>query len=138
METLVITRNKGKREFTQAVASFYGQELKIGHRKFNLSIRFVQGLKKQAGIRGGTIKLGGPNIEVALDSKLDLETMLTTLAHEMVHVKQYVLGQLKLRDGVYTWLGKEYDTSYVESPWEIEAFSRERLIANKIVLALGK
>jgi hypothetical protein len=61
--------------------------------------------------------------------------MYTAIAHEMVHVKQYVLRELVDTDGpnVY-WKGELYkdsssateDEAYWNSPWEIEAYGRER------------
>jgi hypothetical protein len=59
-----------------------------------------------------------------------------SLAHEMVHVKQLVKGQLKsMADGSQTWLGKSYpaDTPYLDRPWEIEAFSRQELIMRRAI-----
>lgn len=54
---------------------------------------------------------------------------LSTLAHEMVHVRQYVTGDLV--DGYSAqcrWKGKEYEMpdifsdDYYFTPWEVEAF----------------
>jgi hypothetical protein len=59
-----------------------------------------------------------------------------SLAHEMVHVKQMVKGQLKTgSDGSQTWLGKTYpaDTPYLDRPWEVEAFSRQELIMRRAI-----
>ena len=53
-------------------------------------------------------------------------TLLETLAHEMVHVKQYARRELKPR--VDCWMGKTYNpkkVSYWDLPWEIEAHGRE-------------
>ena len=59
-----------------------------------------------------------------------------SLAHEMVHVKQMVKGQLKTNaNGSQTWLGKTYpaDTPYLDRPWEVEAFSRQELIMRRAI-----
>ena len=45
-----------------------------------------------------------------------------TLAHEMVHIRQYVTG--KLNDDMSMWNGEKIDSDsidYDEHPWEIEA-----------------
>lgn len=49
--------------------------------------------------------------------------ILRTLAHEMVHVRQYATGQLN--EYMTVWNGKKVpaNLSYAEQPWEIEAFS---------------
>jgi hypothetical protein len=60
---------------------------------------------------------------------------LELLAHEMVHLKQYVTGQMidLLLTGVVIWEGTAYDActdanswAYWNAPWELEAFSRQR------------
>ena len=57
-------------------------------------------------------------------------TILTTLAHELVHVKQYLVGDLTWRDKGMLWKGEifapEYLTDHLEAPYEIEAYGRER------------
>jgi hypothetical protein len=64
--------------------------------------------------------------EIELDRKLPLRKLMETLAHEMVHVKQYARRELH---PVYdTWCGKTYNpkkVSYWDLPWEIEAHGRE-------------
>jgi hypothetical protein len=65
--------------------------------------------------------------EIEIDRKLPLRKLLTTVAHEMVHVKQYARRELHGADG-QVWLGKHYNTkkvSYWDQPWEIEAHGRE-------------
>ena len=57
-------------------------------------------------------------------------TILTTLAHELVHVKQYLVGELTWRDKGMLWKGElfapEYLTDHLETPYEIEAYGREK------------
>lgn len=65
------------------------------------------------------------DFEIEVDSKLTLRKMLTTVAHEMVHVKQYARRELT---GDYTWQGRTYNPkncNYWDQPWEIEAHGRE-------------
>lgn len=57
--------------------------------------------------------------------------ILLALAHEMVHVKQYVYGELN--DEMSTWLGQKIDADeieYFEQPWEIEAHVFESFLVN--------
>jgi len=52
--------------------------------------------------------------------------ILQTLAHEMVHVKQFAAGELD--DGQTRWRGSVIDSDsmdYYSLPWEIEAFGLE-------------
>ena len=132
MEIQVHTRSYTKRELIHAVAMIYAQELKLSRSKCNLTIETVPGLLKSTGMRGGITQLSSHELSIAVDSRLPLETLFSVLAHEMVHAKQYAFGQLRVGQNGYIWLGKEYDVSYYESPWELEAFGRERILANKI------
>jgi hypothetical protein len=87
-----------------------------------------------------TIKLTNPNgamgycleldnnrtFEIEADKKLRLRKLLETIAHEMVHVKQY--ARRELHPVNETWCGKTYNpkkVSYWDLPWEIEAHGRE-------------
>lgn len=134
MEIRVGGRSKERREMIEAAAEFYCEELRLSKSKFAVQIDLVPGFLKASGMRGATIDLGEKFLSVALDSRLPVEESLSTLAHEMIHVKQYALGQLRHgEDGSTHWLGKPVVVGhYYDSPWEIEAFSRERVLANKI------
>ena len=64
--------------------------------------------------------------EIEVDRTQPLRQLLETVAHEMVHVKQYARGELS--EKVDTWMGKTYNPkkiSYWDLPWEIEAHGRE-------------
>lgn len=67
-----------------------------------------------------------------VDSSQSLQEMLETVAHEMVHVKQYARGELKdlsYSCRVCKWKGKTLEWEkihYYDHPWEIEAHGRER------------
>lgn len=64
--------------------------------------------------------------DVYVKSMQSMRYMLMTLAHECVHVKQYSLGELKEGHTHWRHLCMPQDINYWESPWEIEAFGRER------------
>jgi len=57
-------------------------------------------------------------------------TILRILAHELVHVKQYLMGELTWRDKGMLWGGElfapEYLTEQLKTPYEIEAYGREK------------
>lgn len=69
---------------------------------------------------------------ITINSKMGYSTTLTTLAHEMVHVKQYATGELRdaLRGPtLHRWMNKPInsnDIEYWDLPWEIDAYGRER------------
>lgn len=62
--------------------------------------------------------------------------MALTLAHEMVHVRQFAKGQLKFAKGsTRIWMGKTYTkkTKYLDQPWEIDAFARQEIILRRAI-----
>jgi hypothetical protein len=97
------------------------------------------GMAKRDGCRGVVSKVGPKCLSMIIDSGLDIERLIITVAHEMVHVKQYARGQVKSSKSRKThyWMGKNIRKSYYEQPWEIEAFSKERILANKLFAIIG-
>lgn len=67
--------------------------------------------------------------ELEIHSKMKLRKILETVAHEMVHVKQYARSELYqgTRVNKHRWQGKwlAKDPNYWDQPWEIEAHGRE-------------
>lgn len=69
-------------------------------------------------------------------TKTSLLNMATTLAHEMVHVRQLAKGMLKyLPNENKIWMGKRYTkkTKYLDQPWELDAFARQEIILRKAI-----
>jgi hypothetical protein len=64
----------------------------------------------------------------------DIQLMISTLAHEVSHVKQYAIGQLRYdysSSNVSIWEGKKYNSDeidYDDLPWEIDALKSERAL----------
>ena len=69
-------------------------------------------------------------------TKASLLEMGTTLAHEMVHVRQLAKGQMKfLPNQSRIWMGKRYSkkTHYLDQPWELDAFARQEILFRKAI-----
>lgn len=63
------------------------------------------------------------------------DDMMRNLAHELVHVKQYVKGDLVRSAGKVEYCGRLYEHSssysyeeYKDLPWEVEAFELEETL----------
>lgn len=69
------------------------------------------------------------SFEIEVEKNMPLRKVITTIAHEMVHVKQYARGELYqgARIAKHRWQGKWLSNgiSYWDQPWEIEAHGRE-------------
>lgn len=106
--------------------------------KMLIDIEFEDDLHSKTGFLGNCIwedKHYRPNeFTIQIDSNLNIKNMFNTLAHEMTHVIQWAKGDFyevvsksNGQDKVYKYKGKEYKSnkmSYLDKPWEVEAFGR--------------
>jgi len=111
-----------QRQYVESMIEFAWRTLMP--RKKNLSVQVkLKDLKGEA--YGYCLAETYNDFELEIDKGLRLRRLLETVAHEMVHVKQYARKEL-MND--HDWLGKTYNpkkVSYWDLPWEIEAHGRE-------------
>jgi hypothetical protein len=55
---------------------------------------------------------------IEIDRNLSKEEYEKTLIHEMIHIEDYIIGNLTEKNGKLLWKGKVYDD---DEPWEIRA-----------------
>jgi len=67
--------------------------------------------------------------DIEINRQAKLRRMLETVAHEMVHAKQFAKNELyeSSRTNKHKWQGRwlNKEPGYWDSPWEIEAHGRE-------------
>ena len=88
-------------------------------RKTRIHVIFERGLIKHDGFAADLTadSLDGTGeFTIRLDSSMELKSMLTYVAHECVHIKQYVLGEVT---------ESLPPKNYWDDPLEIEAYGRE-------------
>ena len=94
-----------------------------------IQINFVTSQQGQLGNAWGCPKEGYAEINIARKAegvKVEYAEMMQTLAHEMVHVKQYFRKELDGTGMKFKWKGRNADGyQYENQPWEREAFRRE-------------
>jgi hypothetical protein len=78
------------------------------------------------------------SFDMSIDPAKGKRAQLLTLAHEMVHVKQYARGELKtlFNHKENRWKGRyitDEQFHYYDQPWEIEAFGRELGLYNRFI-----
>jgi hypothetical protein len=75
---------------------------------------------------------------ITITNKFKILRTLMLLAHEMVHLKQHAINELKYgSDNTTIWLDKiidEKEVNYWDLPWEIEAHGREKGLVHQWVL----
>ena len=117
-------------EYVQRASQFYAEQLfpKQLLRHLVVSIKFNKHLDAfgYASIEKRNTKGQAREFLIELHPYISGKEILKALAHEFVHVKQYVYGELNEEQTV--WQGESFDSDavdYYELPWEIEAHGRE-------------
>jgi len=133
--------SQGRIDLLKNSARFYAKKLNLLNLDYNVLIYSEPNLRKNDGNNGTACKTDQKEITIMVDSKLKLPHMLITLAHEMVHAKQYIRGQYRAewaRNGKVKklWLGKTYSVAYLKRPWELEAFRKEGELALALIEAV--
>ena len=140
MEHLVEATNPNVSKFLYSLMPSMIEQLGLTRSRRAVLIKVTDEI--EAGMQGATL-----NIEIAdcylvlikqpkRITKASLLEMGTTLAHEMVHVRQLAKGQMKfLPNQARIWMGKRYNkrTHYLDQPWELDAFARQEIVFRKAI-----
>jgi len=123
---MLITVTGGKpnqRKYVESMVEFCVKTLMPRMKTLDITIK----LKTPKGAMGYCLELdNNRQFEIEVDRTQSLRLLLETVAHEMVHVKQY--ARRELHPVHNTWCGKTINPkkiSYWDLPWEIEAHGRE-------------
>lgn len=122
-------------EYVQRASQFYAEQLfhKQLLRHIVVTIKFNKHLDAfgYTSVEKRNSKGKAREFLIELHPYITGKEILKTLAHEFVHVKQYVYEELN--EEQTQWQGKPFDSDavdYYELPWEIEAYGREAGIWN--------
>ncbi len=128
--------NKKLRKAVEQAAWYYAEKL-MGKRLMagiEITINLKKNLLTKEGNEGTAIweddNIRPKEFTISLDSNCTIRNILITLAHEMVHVKQWAKGEMyeyAERDMV-RFNKTKFNMSnidYWDYPWEIEAFGRQ-------------
>ena len=140
MDIQVMARKSISKLLVENCLQMFRNELKLQNSRYSLIVVPDRGMSVKDGIRGSVFKLGPTVIGMSIDTALDTERLIIALAHEMVHVKQYARGQITHGKNLNSrfWMGKKFRGHYYDLPWEVEAFSKERVLANKVFQIIDK
>ena len=134
----VIGGTPGQNKYTQSIAEYCCKMLMPRMSSLDIEIN-IKGFGKDTnyGYAMAVDEHSKPRVfELEINKNVKLRRLLTTVAHEMVHIKQYARGELydsKLqgKQGKHRWQGQwlsdrsKHVTDYWDHPWEIEAHGRE-------------
>ena len=120
------------RKYVEALLPSMIEQLKLTKNKKFLHIMLDPDLQDL----GTTVPLKGLDTYlVVLRPVKDLQALGATLAHELTHVAQFAKGTLQLTPRCKRWKGKYYGqrVSYLDQPWEIQAFSKQEILFRRAI-----
>ena len=114
--------NPKQRRYVESMVQFCIDTLMPRMRTLEIEVK----LCSPKGAMGYCLELDtNREFEIEVDRTLSYRKMLETVAHEMVHVKQYARNELHVEYSK-CWKNDFYTkTDYWDCPWEIEAHGRE-------------
>ena len=130
-----ITFANGKRELrdlAEKVVFWYLKKTMPRMRTLDISIKFSNCMQNSNAYGYCLQTDDNRTFEIEIDRNLRLFDFVSTLCHELTHLKQYARGEMKqLDNGRIRWKKKVYPEGfdYNKSPWEKEAFRVETELA---------
>lgn len=140
MEYLVEASNPTTSQFLNSLMPSMINQLGLNHSRRAVLIKVTNEIEKD--MQGATLNIEIADCYLVLIkkpkrlTKVSLLEMGTTLAHEMVHVRQLAKGQMKfLPNQARIWMGQRYSkkTHYLDQPWELDAFARQEIVFRKAI-----
>lgn len=82
------------------------------------------------GDEGYCLEVENKTFEIEISDELPMKEFISTICHEMVHVKQHVKRELvATRTGRQLWKGRDHSkTNYEDQPWEKEAYELQDVL----------
>ena len=123
--------DKKFRPYVTRALNFYGSELIKNKRIYSniiLNVKFTKTISAfgYTSVEGFNSCKKPREFLIEIHPGIGARNILDTLAHEMVHMKQFINNELNYN--VDAWYGLPVDTEvvdYYSLPWEIEAYGRE-------------
>lgn len=140
MEYAVEASNANCQKFLYSVLPSMIAQLGLSNSKKAVLVKVTDDIEH--GMNGSTLNIDVADCYLVLLkkptrlTKAALIELSTTLAHEMVHVRQMAKGQLKFaKNKARIWMGTLYSkkTKYLDQPWELDAFARQEIIARRAI-----
>ena len=112
-------------------------ELLPRFRTLDIEVVFRTFSKKEGAVGFCGMTDDNRTFEIEIDSKMGINELVTTVCHEMVHVKQYARNQMTdecVQYGAATWKGRKVNpkTTYYDLPWEKEAYKLQDGLALQV------
>lgn len=146
MEIEVFSQSESRATLIEKAVRFYSKHLGINKANCIIYVaprKSMRTKEKRIGCVFRSFNFGQDHFIMRIDNQLSLHRLLAVLAHEMVHVKQMIRGEInfsKYRNGriKHIWHGKEVRLPYHKRPWELEAYSKEFSMVDALMKTVYK
>tara|TARA_E500000331_G_C16830936_1_gene529206 strand:- start:132 stop:557 length:426 start_codon:yes stop_codon:yes gene_type:complete len=137
MYTISIRSNYGFKKDIRETIEWFVDYHQLNRFKIDFDV-VVRGMLREGCFGGCTVmdaQHRPRHFLIELHSGLDRYEFISTLMHELVHVKQWVLKHKAQRYAKQLWHGKVIDrsTPYQDEPWEIEAYMTEGELTKQFI-----
>lgn len=123
---------KTQRNLAESALRFFVKKLMPRKRNLRIDLQIKNLIKDE--IVGLCEHMGGNEVVIESHNRGNLYDFISFLAHESIHMKQYVTGELKTTDRKETWHGKDYTgVPYKKQPWEVEAWTGQHKLAKEFI-----
>lgn len=140
MEFKVEATNAKSQKFLTAVMPSMIEQLGLSQSRKAVLVKVTN--DNLDGMQGATLYIEFADCYLVLIKPVKKATMpalldqATTLAHEMVHVRQLAKGIMRFEpNNVRIWCSRRYTkkTKYLDQPWELDAFARQEIVVRKAI-----
>lgn len=123
---------KTQRDLGEVALRFFVKKLMPRKRSLRIELQIKNLLKD--GFAGLCEHTDRNSVLIEAHNHGNLYDYISFLAHESIHMKQYVTGELILKGRKEIWQGKDCSgLSYKKQPWEIEAWQGQHKLAKEFI-----
>jgi len=126
---------KGQRQLAEQIVGLMLDRLGLGRtRSLTIDLEIIRNLEKNEGVQGWHWEVEDKyDHEIGIDAGLGLRDFITSICHEMVHLKQVYRGEFTQKDGKQFWKGRDHSKDeYDDQPWEKEAYKLQDELALEV------
>ena len=125
---------KHQRDIAKTTVCQMVAELLPKFRTLDIEVVFRTFNKKEGAVGFCAMQDDNRTFEIEVDRTMGINELVTTICHEMVHVKQYARNEMTdqcVQFGHATWKGRKVNpkTGYYQLPWEKEAYRLQDSLA---------
>jgi hypothetical protein len=125
-----------ERELAALVVDWCIKEMMPRIRTLDISLEFDGKIEAYGYCMNEDFK--GREFTLTIKKGLSFYDLVSTIVHEMIHVKQYAKKELRDVNGKTKWKTKDHSkTPYSKAPWELQAFRMEEKLALKCIKTLN-